>query len=79
MKIITLGVLAGAYSGRRPSKEQALTHAIDAKFDGGGDGFSLCGRIRADHLVDSNGMKDVNVPPTCKNCLRKDLRFPIKS
>ena len=73
--IITLGVLGGAYSGRRPNQEKMLRHSIDKKFDGGGNGFSLCGRIPADHLVDSYGMKDVNVPPTCKTCFRRDPRF----
>jgi hypothetical protein len=73
--IITLEVLAGAYSGRRPTREQMLFHSIDRKFDNGGEGVSLCGRIRADHLVDSNGMENVGIPPTCKPCLRRDPRF----
>ena len=70
---ITVGVLAGSYKGNG-LKKNMLTHTITSDLDGGGDGYSLCKRIKADHLADSNG-GDKNAKPTCLLCFKKDPRF----
>lgn len=69
-RIITLGVLGGAYKGKRASLAITLTHsvAIDQTY------ISLCGN---ENMADeySSEPEDHALAPTCKRCLRKDPRF----
>ncbi len=64
-KYITVGVLGGAYIlGKKD--QSMLTHAVKERYRGGGKGYSLCGKIKADNLCDHKYQE----APTCKQCLR---------
>lgn len=68
-RILTLGVLAGAYRGS--SSKILLTHASADDGD-----TALCGRVRPGHLADEfSDTAGLNRRPTCPLCAKKDPRF----
>jgi len=74
----TRSLLAGAYEGGRRNLKAMLTHAIEVDDQSGREADkTLCGRILGEKLVDVYGMapEELDGPPTCTACLRRDPRF----
>lgn len=74
MRIVTAGVLAGAYrggEGRPRSGAAMLTHAVELD-EQGRPARVLCGRVEIDHLADDlAGTPRELEPPSCPRCLAK--------
>jgi hypothetical protein len=70
MKVRSGGVLAALYKGgllsRNARNKSFLHHAYKE-----GEEVTLCGKIKVEHLADN----DLDAPPTCKTCLKRDPRF----
>ena len=80
----TRAVLAACYPGGSPKEGQTChTHTVlvDRERTRGGTGPEgsevrvLCSHVRLASICDS-GATDVDEPPTCPTCLRRDPRFP---
>lgn len=81
---MTLGVLAAAYRGKNANLKNLRTHTVVFQNNDATDlvgDSTLCGSIRLDHMVDSNGMAPeydvLREKPTCKRCLKYDPRFIV--
>lgn len=72
----TRGVLAGAYRGQNTARGM-LTHTIVETLPSGKERV-LCTRVRVEHLTDhyAHTPAELDAPPTCTECLRRDPRFP---
>lgn len=69
MKVLTLGILAAVYRGKEPKEFLSHSYVED-------ETFTLCGKIPAEHLADSNAYEhEGKGRPTCKRCLLLDPRF----
>lgn len=78
--IKTLGLLAGAYKGKRASLQVTLTHSFDV--DGNWETTTtLCGSIKGESVCDEGAYSDEQMAaaPTCQRCLKKDPRFGGKA
>lgn len=75
MKILTLGVLAGAYRANQNQKA-TLTHSFDVESDWE-TAKTLCKRIRGENMADrySATEEESVAKPTCETCLKRDPRF----
>ena len=65
MTVKTYPVAAACY----PSKGATLTHAVDET------GRPLCGRVKADSILDDDLWGDLASRPTCPTCAKRDPRF----
>lgn len=71
----TVGVLAGAYKGKRLEDRALLTHAIGVDGYGRRASKSLCGRIAEDRLADDAS----ETLPTCPLCAERLPRALMKA
>lgn len=74
MKYETREVLAAAYPGMQHPLFKMHTHTVEFEhYDA--DGRVLCSRVKLIHIADGGSGVDVDGPPTCPTCLRRDPRF----
>lgn len=69
--MIKTSVVAGAaYAAKQLEAGLFLTHSYDTE-----TGAPLCKRVKADHLLCDSEATDVDAPPTCPACRKRDPRF----
>lgn len=77
MKTATLGVLGGAYKGKRANLKVTLTHAVAIEAGGTIGEIAICGQPNMADIY-SSSEADRALPPTCTRCQRKLARLPAE-